>query len=1040
MGFGTLGGGRPNGCVTVAWGGDVNLGRRFHYRHCEGKVSAGMGGLTPLQNADIGIVNLECVVATSGVPGLDKGERASYYYRARPEMLQALLDGGVDIVATANNHSGDYGPEALLEQAQWLDAAGIGSVGTGANLQSALRPVIRRVGDLGIAVFSIDATQSSFAATGDTPGHAYFSLDNPDQWRANLTPLFQAARQEADVVLVAVHWGANNKASPGKAKIAAGHALIDAGADAVLGASAHMLQGIEVYRSRPIIHDAGDLFFDAIQRQSTDSGVFSLDIDKAGVSRVRFHPVDIGFCRTTLLSGVNAKQAIERFSVKCANLGTELTSLGESEGILALAPGERSVTGKATQFTVELESGLDDGVKSSFPMSALGEPRPDWLADGVPEEAKLETPTRLGPLELLGVKVSPRKLTRRGSLFIESYWRLVETTDEDWRLDFQAHPESDSRLGHWGASCDHDPCDWMWPTSRWQRGAIYRDQYALRPPSIKHWQDATLQLSVRLKAAAAVTDRVYLPVSAKFALNPREAFAVLRAFPPQYRVFPKDQLVGAPDERLWTAEQLQKITGGRWLQEPPPEWYIRALSNKPTFLLSEERARPRMFVATDARMAAKHELFSKLSGKHWDMHARVPKIQAQIDGAIIAGPIDGLDPTLPLLQVDDPLGALMELGVASRQRLLGKVVAITGSAGKTSLCGMLAQAMSADSRVATNAANNYNSRCGILHLLANTLETTDLVVMETAVSAINSPGFQHIKLVRPDIAVITNIAPSHLPPGESLAYVARRKGNIMEGVAEGGWIVLYRETEYFDYLRNRAQARGLNVMTYGTGEDADVRLEQYDPVSGNVRAVIGGEGTVCAYRLQAEGLHMVLNSLACIAVRKILGKGVNDFLPTLQRFQSVDGRGKVHSIVYLCKRITIIDHSYNANPLSVKMAISSMQSRAASSNIVLILGDMLELGDNAADYHRELAEPLQVLQPDRILLCGNLMKVLWAKLVFSNQFENRCIWFENVDSLADDLDQWLKDGDTVLIKGSNGVKLDRLVGRLVGEVSKTGNR
>ena len=94
-------------------------------------------------------------------------------------------------------------------------------------------------------------------------------MDNPDQWRANLTPLFQAARQEVDVVLVAVHWGANNKASPGKAKIAAVHALIDAGADAVLGASAHMLQGIEVYRSRPIIHDAGDLFFDAIQRQST---------------------------------------------------------------------------------------------------------------------------------------------------------------------------------------------------------------------------------------------------------------------------------------------------------------------------------------------------------------------------------------------------------------------------------------------------------------------------------------------------------------------------------------------------------------------------------------------------------------------------------------------------------------------------------------------------------------------------------------------------------------------------------------------------
>jgi UDP-N-acetylmuramoyl-tripeptide--D-alanyl-D-alanine ligase len=1024
---------RSNGCVTVAWGGDVNLGRRFHYSYDEGESPAGLSTLAPLRDADVGIINLECVVATGGVQGIDKGERASYYYRARPEMLQALLDGGVDIVATANNHSGDYGPQALLEQAQWLDTVGIGYAGSGTNLQEALRPALRRVGDLSIAFFSIDATQASFAATANSPGHAYFSLHNPDVWHMHLTPLFQAARQQADIILVAVHWGANNKSSPGSAKIAVGHTIIDAGADAVLGSSAHMLQGIEIYRCRPIIHDAGDLFFDAIQRQTTDSGIFSLDIDGTGVRRIRFHPVEVGFCRSELLQGTEAKAASSRFAAKCADLGTQLSGWDNGEAIvLELNPGTRPAAGEASSpAAAVLKVVCVEEVKPPSAVAALRSPRPEWLAENVPAAVRLAKPVRLGPLALLGVRLAPDKLDARGSLFVESYWQLVEPTEENWRLDFLVHPDAGSMLGKWGASCDHDPCDWMWPTSRWQAGLIYRDCYALRPPAIRHWQDATLQLSVRLKTTALATERVYLPVYAPFSLNSQEAFAVLRATPPQYRVFPKGQLA-EPPERLWSAEQLQQITGGRWLQPPPPGWFISSLSNKMGFLLSDEYVRPQMFVATDYRMVAKHELYSKLTDRHWDTHQSLPRIQSQLDGVIVAKPVAGLNPSLPVLQVADPMGALMELGVASRQRLSGQVVVITGSAGKTSLCGMLAQSMSAGSRVESNAANNYNSRCGILHLLANTPETTDLVVMETAVSAINSPGLQHIKLVRPDIAVITNIAPSHLPAEKTLSYVAQRKGNVIEGVEAGGWVVLYRETEYFDYLRDRAQARGLNVMTYGTGKDADIRLDYHDPVSGRVRAEIMTEGKSYDYSLRAEGLHMALNSLACIAVRKIIGKGINEFLPTLKQFESVGGRGKVHRIEYQGKKITLIDDSYNANPLSVKMALSSMRGKVDSSSRVLILGDMLELGDNAAGYHRDLADPIRALQPDRILLCGNLMKVLWAKLVFSNQFENRCLWFENVDSLADDLDQWLKDGDTVLVKGSNGVKLDTLVGRLVG--------
>ncbi|HWK54351.1 MAG TPA: Mur ligase family protein, partial [Hyphomicrobiales bacterium] len=476
------------------------------------------------------------------------------------------------------------------------------------------------------------------------------------------------------------------------------------------------------------------------------------------------------------------------------------------------------------------------------------------------------SPVRIGTLELLGVKLTPPVLRSRGLIFVESYWRLHAPTRKDWRIEFQAVPEASTNLKAWGASSDHDPCDWMWPTSRWQTGTIYRDTYSLRPDTIRHWQDSFLQLRVRLKASGERTPWLTLPAGIKFVLNPDEAFSVLKNHPPQYlSVF--QHSLSSPPGTLWTAEQLQRITGGKWLQPPPPGWCIGSISHKPSFLVSDAYPRPRLFVATDNRRVAHHELYSNLSGPAWDSHRRVPALQTDIDGALVAKNVDNLAPNLPLLQVADPLHALMELGVAARQRLRGKVVAVTGSAGKSSLCCMLARAMAIDHSVRTNATENYNSRCGLLHHLANTPEHTDLVILETAVSAINAPRFQHIKRVRPDIGIITNIAPSHLPSGKTLSYVAQRKGNIVEGIAKGGKLVLYRETTHFEYLSQRAHARGIDVVTYGISEDADIRLEYYDADTGVVRVRLSAR-EAATYRLQANGMHIALNSLACLAIRR----------------------------------------------------------------------------------------------------------------------------------------------------------------------------
>jgi len=244
---------------VVAWGGDVNLGRRQHYLSAENPGTLALD-VAALRQADVAIVNLECVVATQGEQGFDKGEGGPFYYRGRPDMLPVLLDAGIDAVAVANNHTGDYGLDALLEQAQWLERAGLAHAGSGHDTAEAFRPMVLRAGDLDVAVFSIDATQYRYAAQEKRPGIAYLDIKQHGTWRARLEPLFSQARQNGQVVLVAMHWGDNWAAIPSEDKIAAGHALIDAGADAVMGASAHGLQGIDTYRGKPVIHDAGAFF------------------------------------------------------------------------------------------------------------------------------------------------------------------------------------------------------------------------------------------------------------------------------------------------------------------------------------------------------------------------------------------------------------------------------------------------------------------------------------------------------------------------------------------------------------------------------------------------------------------------------------------------------------------------------------------------------------------------------------------------------------------------------------------------------------
>lgn len=1007
---------------TIAWGGDVNIGRRFHYRFGSANARDALARITPLGAADLSIVNLECVVATSGAENLNKGERAPFYFRARPEMLDTLIRGNVDLVATANNHSGDYGPEALLEQAMWLEKAGLGHAGSGRDREEALRPTVRRAGGLDVALFSVDATQESFAAGEDTPGIAWLNPRNPGAWMTIMEPRITEARTKADIVLVAIHWGANNRHSPDAREIAGGHALIDAGADAVLGASAHRLQGIEIYKNRPILHDAGDLLFDALARPDKDSGVFTLELDHRGVTAVRFAPLEIGFCHTKVLSAQAATDAVGRFARKCEALGVHLKHTDDGQGLIDIQPPERPVPTKRTPPPV-VEKRCVTGISA---------PRPEWLADDVPADACLPEPLKIGPLELLGLRICPERLERVGNLTLESWWRSPKQIECDWRIDFRATSDHPDTVGEWGRSSSHDPCDWMWPLHRWSPGQIYRDFYTLRPSSVTDWLDSTLTLSVGLVSYLGKTDRVVLPRQVRFTLSPKAGYAVLLANPAQYSVPASDKISPTP-VILWTAQQLQEITGGTWLVKPPVGWYVSSVTQKTKQLDNWGFAAPRLLVAIDQRMAMRHELSDFTALKSWDNHDKLATLQHKGAGAIVARPVEGLQPDFPLLQVPDPLHALLQLGAVARNRLKGRVVAVTGSAGKTSQCLMLTKALSADRSVVSNSGSNYNSRVGMLHLLANTPETTDVVVLEAAVSAINAPKFQNIRLVRPDICIITNIAPSHMRGSQQgLETVARRKANIVEGMPKGSVLLLNREIDFYEMFAERAAQRGVQLVTYGQSSDADVRLLAYDQTNGRVTAQLP-RGQIIAYHIAAPGLHMAMNSLAALAVRKLLGGPLKPFLTAIAKFQPLTGRGDIRTVNFAGKNLTIVDESYNANPVSMRAAIATFEAMPTAGRRILILGDMLELGSDAPRYHRELAAQIHATAPETVLLCGDLMEHLWNELKTGTEPSPTGAYYRNATSLLADIDRHLQPGDTILLKASNSIGF----GKILNHLSKT---
>jgi poly-gamma-glutamate synthesis protein (capsule biosynthesis protein) len=317
--------------VVLALTGDVMLGRMVDQVLQRCGPAYPWGDFLPLLiEADLSVVNLECVIARGGLPW-SRWPKV-FHFRADPNAVTALEQAGVSCVTLANNHVLDYEEEALREMLDLLQRGGIAFTGAGRDLEQARRPALIEARGLRLGILAFTDNEPAWAATATTPGTNYIpvTLEEPA-----LQPvregIAQARTAGADLIVFTIHWGPNMVQRPPARFRRFAHAVIDAGVDLFLGHSAHVFQGIELYQGRPIIYDAGDFVDDyAVDPElHNDWGLlFRLEVDRAGVRWIELTPAVIARCQVNRAAGHQHEAIAERITNLAAEMGTRVLRQG----------------------------------------------------------------------------------------------------------------------------------------------------------------------------------------------------------------------------------------------------------------------------------------------------------------------------------------------------------------------------------------------------------------------------------------------------------------------------------------------------------------------------------------------------------------------------------------------------------------------------------------------------------------------------------------------------------------------------------------
>ena len=456
---------------------------------------------------------------------------------------------------------------------------------------------------------------------------------------------------------------------------------------------------------------------------------------------------------------------------------------------------------------------------------------------------------------------------------------------------------------------------------------------------------------------------------------------------------------------LWTSAEIEAATGGR-----------------------ASAAFEVTGVTFDSREVCPGDLFVAMPGTVHDGHQFVAgAFGSGAAGAIVSQPVDG-----PHVLVEDTAKALEDLGRASRERSQARIVGVTGSVGKTSTKEALYAALERNRPGKVHrSVKSYNNHTGVPLSLARMPRDAEFAVLEM--------GMNHkgeiaalTRLVRPNVALITAIAPAHIENLGSEEAIADAKAEIFEGLEADGVAILPNDSPHRDRLLKAARRHADSIVTFGHG-DADVHalhaVRSSDGGSLITATLLDCEVT---FTISQRGEHWVSNALAVLSAVEALHLDVAVAGLALADLGGLKGRGERHRLPVEGGEVLLIDESYNANPASMAATLKSLGSETEVDRRIAVLGPMRELGTHSDELHAALAPLVLDAKVDRLILIGDEMRPLAESVIGKVELDLAA----DVDEATRALLAMVRAGDAVLVKASNSVGLARVIERVSGELAE----
>ena len=432
-------------------------------------------------------------------------------------------------------------------------------------------------------------------------------------------------------------------------------------------------------------------------------------------------------------------------------------------------------------------------------------------------------------------------------------------------------------------------------------------------------------------------------------------------------------------------------------------------------------------IVLDHRSVKKGDLFVAIKGQNHDGHEFVSlAAKAGASAALVSTPSHH---SLPQITTKDTLTALSQMAIAARKRSQAKVIAVTGSVGKTGTCRLVAACL-ATQGITHASKGNLNNHIGAPLSLARMPQETEFAVFELGMNHAGEIA-KLTSIIAPDIAVITRIAESHSANFNKLDDIAKAKAEIFDGLTDGGCAIINADDPFADLLTQHAHAKNAHIITVGFAEDADARIIKVVRNANGLKIDALIFQQKISYYLSMYEEHWALSATIALAITHKLNGDINKAAHALTGFENLEGRGKRHYIRLnemhsdQNSEIVLIDDSYNASPASMQAAIASLGQEPGCRRIA-VLADMLELGKQSYESHQALVEHIVKAGINIVITYGAYMRSLHDALPQNIQ----AIHCVDAEDATMRLIIIIEAGDHILVKGSNGMKSSQIVQQL----------